>query len=307
MRDYLTEMLYALTSAYSHKDHDNRRRGAPVQTNIGKLFSVFAWGLNTVQEQADLIKLWDNLDYACGSVLDRYGANFGVQRYGADDTFYRLAIKVKLLSQLSGGDINTVLNATAELLDVELSDVILEEVFPAKIALYVDQALLSEERIRLIEPIMQAIKRILAAGVGMRIYLRTYRTYRYDFLVRHAGAVGTFFSHQCVGKDREIVWAMPVALGGAAVTNRTSAPVGEDRDAQMSLGVGRVGILQAVFSPPLIGQDKTVQQSVSVAHSGYVPPLLSGIPPNIKRAARGRQEGAGGAYTRTHIKPKRVD
>ena len=307
MRDYLNEMLYALTSAYSHKDHDNRRRGSPIQTNIGKLFSVFAWGLNTVQEQADLIKLWDNLDYACGSALDRYGANFGVQRYGADDTFYRLAIKVKLLSQLSGGDINTVLNATAELLDVELSDVLLEEVFPAKIALYVDQSLLSEERIRLIEPIMQAIKRILATGVGMRIYLRTYRTFRYDFLVKRAGAVGAFFSYQCVGEDREIVWAVPVTLGGAVVADSESVPVAEAQSAQIDLGVGRVGNLQAAFSLPLVGQDKTVQRLVSVAHGGHAVPLLSKMPTDRKRAARGGQEGMGGAYTRTHIKPKRVD
>ena len=77
MRDYLVEMLDALTSAYSRKDHDNLREPAPVETLIGKLFSVLAWGLNTVQEQAELIKLWDDIDNAHGSVLDRYGANFG--------------------------------------------------------------------------------------------------------------------------------------------------------------------------------------------------------------------------------------
>ena len=71
----MTEMLYALTSAYSHKDYDNRRLGLPVETLIGKLFSVFAWGLDTVQEQAELIRLWDDIDHARGSVLDRYGAN----------------------------------------------------------------------------------------------------------------------------------------------------------------------------------------------------------------------------------------
>ena len=103
--DFLTEMLYALTSAYSHRDYDNRRLGLPVETLIGKLFSVLAWGLNDVQKQAELIRLWDDIDHARGSVLDRYGANFGVKRFGADDRFYRLAIKVKLLAQLSGAHI----------------------------------------------------------------------------------------------------------------------------------------------------------------------------------------------------------
>ena len=134
MKEYLTEMLYALTSAYTRKDYDNHKRGLAIETNIGKLFSIFAWGLDSVQEQAELIKLWDDLDCAKGSVLDRYGANFGVERFGATDAFYRLTIKVKLLSQLSGGDINTVLNAAAELFEIPVEKIMLDEVFPAKIS-----------------------------------------------------------------------------------------------------------------------------------------------------------------------------
>lgn len=87
---FLKKMLYALISAYSRKDYNNLQSSKPVETNIGKLFSLFAWGLDKVQEQADLIKLWDNLEYAQGKVLDRYGANFGVKRGGASDSIYRL-------------------------------------------------------------------------------------------------------------------------------------------------------------------------------------------------------------------------
>lgn len=101
---FLSKMLYALTSAYSRKDYDNVQLGLPLETNIGKLFSILAWGLETVEEQAELVRLWDDLDYASGSVLDRYGANFGVKRVSSDDRFYRLAIKVKIMAQLSGGD-----------------------------------------------------------------------------------------------------------------------------------------------------------------------------------------------------------
>ncbi len=281
MRDYLFEMLDALTSAYSRKDHDNLRWGAPVETNIGKLFSILAWGLNMVQGQADLIKLWDNLDHARGSVLDRYGANFGVQRQGASDAFYRLAIRVKVLAQLSGGDTETVINAAAELLGVELTDVLLEDVFPAKIALYVDQDLLDAERLEMLEPIAWAIKRILAAGVGMRLYMRTYRTYRYDLPVYHGGAIGTFFRYQPIGEDREASLGLPIAHGGAVVAD---------------------------FAPaPPIGQDKTFLRPVTVAHGGHLSPILTGIPPDASRAVRGRQSGAGGAFTRTHIKPRRID
>ena len=119
MRNYLSEMLDALTSAYTRKDRNASKFKRPTETNIGKLFSVLAWGLDSVQAQAETVKLWDNIDLARGSVLDRYGANFGVNRLGADDEFYRLLIKVKMLSQLSGGDIETVANAAATLLEID--------------------------------------------------------------------------------------------------------------------------------------------------------------------------------------------
>ena len=167
MKNFLTKMLDALTSAYSRKDHDNQQRLLPLETNIGKLFAVFAWGLDSVQEQAELIKLWDNIDYACGSVLDRYGANFGVKRFGAGDVFYRLAIKVKLLSQLSGGDIDTVLNAAAALFEIPVERIEMSEIFPSKVCLNVQEADLSTKTFASVVDIIALIKRILAAGVGM--------------------------------------------------------------------------------------------------------------------------------------------
>ena len=85
MKNYLSEMLYALTSAYSRKDYDNHQQGRPLETNIGKLFSLFAWGLDIVQENAELVKQWDDLEAARGAVLDRYGANWGVQRFSESD------------------------------------------------------------------------------------------------------------------------------------------------------------------------------------------------------------------------------
>lgn len=205
MKNYLSEMLYALTSAYSRKDYNNCQHGLPLETNIGKLFSLFAWGLNSVQEQAELVKLWDDIDYACGSILDRYGANFGVKRISPDDRFYRLAIKVKVMAQLSGGDINTVIKAAGALLDVDFSEILLEDVYPAKIALYVDQELLSQERLELIEEIAYSIKRILAAGVGMHLYIRTYRTYRYNLMFSQCGYVDNRILSVPIGQKRKSI------------------------------------------------------------------------------------------------------
>lgn len=184
--NFLKEMLYALTSAYSHKDYDNQRLGLPVETLIGKLFSVLAWGLDDVQKQAELIRLWDDIDYARGSVLDRYGANFGVKRFGADDRFYRLAIKVKLLAQLSGGDINTVLDAAASLMEIPVERIGLKELYPAKIGLDIQEADLSPETLEIIADIMVLIKRILAAGVGLIPTLYSYREYRRSVSIQTA-------------------------------------------------------------------------------------------------------------------------
>ncbi len=184
MKNYLFEMLYALTSAYTRKDYDNIKMNRPLETNIGKLFSIFAWGLDLVQEQTELVKLWDNLDIACGSVLDRYGANFGVKRLGFDDRYYRIAIKVKVIAQLSGGDIDTVIRTAASLLEVESSDILLEEVYPAKIAIFVDQHLLTSECLEMIFLLADSIKRNMVAGVDMRLYLRTYRVFREDLSIK---------------------------------------------------------------------------------------------------------------------------
>ena len=139
-------MLYALTSAYSRNDYDNHKQGRPLETNIGKLFSLFAWGMDIVHENAELVKQWDDLERAKGAVLDRYGANWGVQRFSKNDALYRLAIRVKILSQLSGGDTDTVIRAASDLLGVEDHDIDFEDVFPAKIFLYVDWLLLTQER-----------------------------------------------------------------------------------------------------------------------------------------------------------------
>lgn len=179
-------MLNFLTSAYNRRDVLNAKKGRPSETNIGHLFKLVADGYEIIYENAELVKLWDDLDNAEGAVLDRYGANFGVFRGAASDALYRIFIRVKMIAQLSGGDDETVLTAAAELLGVDPSDILMEDIFPAKKALYVDLSLLSEERANIIEQIALSIKRTMLAGVGLRLYLRTYRSYELP-VTTHAG------------------------------------------------------------------------------------------------------------------------
>ena len=173
---HLSQMLEYLTGVYAREDIRNERHGLPPKTNIGKLFGTLAWGLEIIHEHADRIRMWDDIDNARGDVLDRYGANFGVQRGGANDTFYRLLIKVKMISLLSGGDIDTIITAAANLFDVDATQIELRELFPSKIWIYVDELILDTERQEAAPLIAELMKRIAVAGVGTRVFLRSHRS-----------------------------------------------------------------------------------------------------------------------------------
>lgn len=221
---YLEQMLDLLTGAYNRRDLWNVRKGRALETNIGKLFSLIAGGFEIIQENAELVRLWDDLENAEGKVLDRYGANFGVARGAASDALYRIFIRVKMMAQLSGGDGDTVIQAASELLGVEPSDISLKDVYPAKIALYVNQNLLSEERLELIDQIAHAIKRILVAGVGMRVYLRTYKSYRSNLAINYGGAIGAAYWTLPVSQDRCSMEDMTVSFGGFEEAAFTGLP-----------------------------------------------------------------------------------
>lgn len=174
-RGYLKQMLEYLTGAYVRDDIRRAEHDLEPQTNIGRLFATFGWALEIVHDHTERIRLWDDIDNARGAVLDRHGQNFGVRRNGAADAFYRLLIKVKMIALLSGGDIDTVINAAASLFDVTPEKLLLEELFPAKVWIYVDEKELDAERLETAPLIAELMKRIVAAGVGMRVILRTRR------------------------------------------------------------------------------------------------------------------------------------
>lgn len=140
-----------------------------------------------------------------------------------------MAIKVKLMAQLSGGDINTVIEAASALLEVDVSEVMLDEVYPAKIELFVDQKLLSPERIEMLDLIAEAIKRILAAGVGLRLYLRTHSTYRHEIVVRHCGYAATEQSAPPFTKDRDARMTLKTLYGAFQPTEVSAAHPPQNR------------------------------------------------------------------------------
>ena len=170
------QMLDMLTSAY------NRRKDG----NIGKLMGIFAEELEKAGAAIEDIRAWRDLYTASGRVLDRMGGNYGVQRDGADDAFYRVLILQKMLAAYCGGDGDTVIRAAAALLAVAPEEVELEEVFPAKLRIYVDQAHLGEQQLAAIDPIASMLNRIVAAGVGTKLWLKSHRNVA-DTLCLNAG------------------------------------------------------------------------------------------------------------------------
>ena len=304
MNGFLSKMLYALTSAYSRKDYDNVKGGAPVETNIGKLFSIFAWGLEIIQTQADLIKLWDDLDYAQGAVLDRYGANFGVARGGASDELYRIFIRIKMIAQLSGGDEDTIIKDAAELLGVEYTDIDSEDVWPAKKLLLVDESLLSEERLRLIERIAYAIKRTMAAGVGLRLYLRTYRTFVLPIDVKHGGAIVSAYAVLPVGRDRQYDAELSISHGSYLRRELSGFPVepsGPDRKYREPVDVSRMAFLSRELSGFPInpsGPERVYSETLDIARGAYAAADFAALPNGKDRSGVFAVPAAVGGFAR---------
>ena len=164
---FLATMLDMLTGAYSKSDEYTSRNNMPPETNIGKLFAVADWGLSLIGDNAEHIRLWSDIDNAEGAALDRHGANFGVARGDADDTFYRLLIRIKLLAQISGGDIDTILSAISGLYEIPAERIELYEIFPAKVQIAIFEDDLPESYMDIRDLVGMLTKRLLAAGIGL--------------------------------------------------------------------------------------------------------------------------------------------
>ena len=227
---FVIQMLNMLTSAYAREDLIHIPKGEPPKTNIGRLHSIIGWGFDLVKENTERVRLWDDLDLAQGKVLDRYGNNYGVKRGTASDSIYRIMIKVKIISMLSAGNLDTIINASAVLFDVDPEDVDIEEVFPAKVYLYIDEDKLDEEHKDVADSIAALMKRIKAAGVGMRIF---YRTYHSSSTQLYMGRVFCKYVRMTVQPYKgnshfQSVVSMHYAAGGLVHVERTYLPKEEE-------------------------------------------------------------------------------
>ncbi len=78
------------------------------ESNIGKLLSIIDYELSRLEETFKTIDSYRAIDNAAGVTLDNIGKNVLQERGGMDDITYRLFLNVKIRSNLSGGQIETI-------------------------------------------------------------------------------------------------------------------------------------------------------------------------------------------------------
>lgn len=222
---FAEKMLDMLTSAYNRTDIRRIQAGKMPITNIGRLFYLMGWGFDILRDQTEKVRLWDDIDVAQGIALDRIGANYGVVRGTASDEIYRVMIKVKILSMLAAGNLDTLISAAASLFGVTVNDVKCEEVFPAKVYLYINEDELDEEHKNVASIIADLMKRIKAAGVGIRIFYRVYRTQEANMRMGTAVCVMTTIHVSAESLNRDVRTEANLRYGtGTAVYVRAKCP-----------------------------------------------------------------------------------
>lgn len=210
-------MLKMLTSAYNRADVKKVEQGEQPKTNIGKILAIGGWGFNIINSHAEKVMIWDNIDYAEGRVLDKYGKNYGVYRGEAPDDIYRVMIKVKVMAMLSSGNLDTIINAAAILFDVKINRVEACEIFPAKIYIFVEEEDLDEIHKMLSDTISCLMRRIKAAGIGMRIFRRTYY---HAMEIIYTGALTEKYAKKALGaaaKDEKITYRSNLNVGTGTI------------------------------------------------------------------------------------------
>ncbi len=160
----LQKMLRRITDNYS-KDPDS---------NVGKLLNIAATEIEDLEETANKIRLWRDIDEAEGETLDRIGYNVQQWRGQASDPVYRILIKSKIARNLSDGSINTIIEVLAITLDTEEENIIVQELWEtesAAIQVDVPTALLNEVGFSFTQ-FGRLVNRIVAAGVRANVLLQ---------------------------------------------------------------------------------------------------------------------------------------
>lgn len=222
---FAIKMLEMLTSAYNRTDILELKEKRTPKTNIGKLFALSGWGFDIIHDQTEKVRLWDDIDVMEGETLTRYGNGFGVARGEAGDEIYRIMIKVKIIAMLAAGDLDTIILSAASLFGVSAEDISFQEVYPAKIYLYIDEDKLDQEHKNVADTIAGLMKRIKTTGVGIRIFYKTYSSKRAAVYVGTPTCIAAFINVAPMPLNKKSVKTIELKAGiGTLVCTRVSYP-----------------------------------------------------------------------------------
>ena len=160
-----------------------------------------------------------------GETLTRYGNGFRVARGEAGDEIYRIMIKVKIIAMLAAGDLDTIILSAASLFGVSAEDISFQEVYPAKIYLYIDEDKLDQEHKNVADTIAGLMKRIKTTGVGIRIFYKTYSSKRAAVYVGTPTCIAAFINVAPMPLNKKSVKTIELKAGiGTLVCTRVSYP-----------------------------------------------------------------------------------
>lgn len=117
MSTSIEDLLEKLPSNY-YKETDG---------NLANLLSVVLEEINEIEQAQNKVITNKKINEATGYSLDRIGKNVGQTRGGLDDESYRILIKAKIRANLSAGDINSLIEYIATILQVDRTEVEIKE------------------------------------------------------------------------------------------------------------------------------------------------------------------------------------
>lgn len=97
-------------------------------TNTRKLIRFLTDGLDNLRELYETIAAFRSVDNAKGLALDALGSKYGESRGQADDDFYRVMIKSKIIVRAGDATVDGILRAIQSSLNVSTKGIIVEHV-----------------------------------------------------------------------------------------------------------------------------------------------------------------------------------
>jgi hypothetical protein len=96
-------------------------------SNLGKLIQTILEELQLIESTKDEVELQDELSNATGITLDKHGELVGQERGLFSDDIYRILIKSKIRQNLSGGDVNSIIEYIATFFQIPRENIQIDE------------------------------------------------------------------------------------------------------------------------------------------------------------------------------------